>query len=81
MPGGHQAQGPPQESPLGWGDALTQCRAGIELPGHGPISQIQQEAQEQQPAGVLILPGGGNATSQPLFPSASPHFSLVYPIY
>lgn len=71
-PGGHRARGTPCGSPLGWGDALTQRRAGIELPGHSPISQIQQEAQEQQPAGVLVLPGGTTPVLSPCSPIFTP---------
>lgn len=77
VPGGYRAQGTPLGSPLGRGDALTQCRAGVELPGHGPVSQIQQEAQEQQPAGVLVLPGG----ETPLLSPCSPLFHPISPLF
>jgi len=58
--GGVAGQGEPGGGGFpGWRDALTQRRAGVELPGDGSVGQVEQKAHQQQPARVVVLPGEG----------------------
>lgn len=40
----------------GHNTALTQCRAGIKLPGNRSICQIQQVANQNQPTRSMVVP-------------------------
>lgn len=40
-----------------WKVSLTQCRAGIELPGNRSVCQIQQVPNQNQPTRGVMVPG------------------------